>query len=427
VSGGRLERAWLAGLAEARDSGGVAMASTARPVVVSFCTQFISARRLHVYRQVCGVRSFENWVVTRRRYNAGRFPYERLYVLRKSPYRWLLRLLRRDGPSRLRALDRFETEQLRRFVRERGAVLVHAYFGTEAARLTEYFAGEPRARVVSFHGADVTEHALSDRELAGLCATVDLFLCRSRSLVDRLVHRGCAAERVRLNRTGVPLPAVAPVRTPPGLSATRPVRLLQACRFVPKKGIDVSIRSLAVLGERGVAATLTLAGDGPERDGAVALARDLGVASRVRFTGFLDVDTLGQAMLDHDVFLQPSRPTATGDLEGIPNAMLEAMAVGLPVVATEHSGIPEAIAHGRDGWLIPEAHPGALAEAVVRVVGDADRYGTLSAGARARVAAEFSIEACVAGLEESYREAIGLRGAAPAGGPAAPWARTGAG
>jgi colanic acid/amylovoran biosynthesis glycosyltransferase len=386
--------------------------------VVSFCSQFLSPTRTHVYRQVRGIRGFENWVVTRHRVHAHETPYERLHVLRKSPLRVFSRLRAYAQRRRLAPLDRSEVQQLFEFLGEKRAVLVHAYFANEAVRLLPYFERDTRAKVVSVHGRDITEGAFPAADLERLGAAVDLILCSSRSLVAALAGRGCPPARLRFSPLGVPVPEGDWHREAPPVPGARPLRLLQVCRFVEKKGLDLSVRCLAILVDRGIDATLTLAGDGPERDPLRALARELGVSESVRFTGFLDVGDVARELRQHDVFLHPSRTTAAGDLEAIPSAILEAMAYGLPVISTDHSGIPEAITHEREGLLVSGPRAERLADAVERLVKDGGLYGRLSRGAAARVRAEFSVDACVAVLETHYREAIGMsqarRRAAPA-------------
>lgn len=385
--------------------------SPARPVMVSFCTHFLHRDRWHVYRQVVGIRAFENWVMTRTRLNAPAFPYERIVVLRRSPVRVFARLWRKMRRRRPVPLDRYEVQQILRFARERRVELIHTYFGTEAAGLFAYYEREPCAKVVSFHGADVTERALPSEMLERLVRDVDLLLCRSRSLREALVQRGCPVSRIRLNHTGVPVPEQVPSREAPRPGPDQPLRLLQACRFVEKKGLDVSIRAVGLLRARGTVATLTLAGDGPQEGALRALTADLRLSSHVRFAGFLGAAALSDEMRDHDLFLQPSRTTASGDMEGIPNAMLEAMGHGLPVIATSHGGIPEAIVDERIGLLLPEADPDALAAAVTRLLDDPGLYRRLAAGGRETVKTEFSEATCVRDLEETYREAIRIAAA----------------
>ena len=106
--------------------------------------------------------------------------------------------------------------------------------------------------------------------------------------------------------------------------------------------------------------------------------------------------------------------TDSSDQEGIPNSMLEAMATGLPVVATRHGGIPEAVTSGRDGLLVPEKNSAALAEALTMILSDPATLETYSREAAASVRQNFGLTQQVANLESCYREA--LRGADSNGG-----------
>ena len=188
-------------------------------------------------------------------------------------------------------------------------------------------------------------------------------------------------------------------------SGTHPVRLLQACRFLTKKGLDTTLSAVAILRREGREVRLTLAGDGPEKAALTALAASLGLHDIVDFTGFVGPAKLDRLYREHDIFLHPSRTTAAGDREGIPNALLEAMSHGLPVVSTRHSGIPEAVTHAETGWLIDENNPEELARVVARLADSADERGRIGAAARRAVINRFSVTACVRALETCYDEA----------------------
>jgi colanic acid/amylovoran biosynthesis glycosyltransferase len=372
-------------------------------VLISYCATFLKPEMLHVFRQVCGVDSFENWVVTRRRENAASFPYARLVVLKKSPLRIFrreaYRLLGRQAP-----LGSTEVGHLLAIAEEKRAALVHIYFGTEAARALPYLKRERRAKVVSFHGADVST-SLGDADFDELLGCVDLFLARSQTLAEQLIARGCPSERIRLNRTSVPIPDHAAAPHP---ERNGGYRLLQACRFIPKKGLDISLKAVSSLVAKGIDVTLDLAGDGPEEAALQALVAELGLQQRVHFLGFLANEDLLARLPDYSLFVHPSRVTTSGDREGIPNAMLEAMACGLPVVATGHSGIPEAVSDGIEGRLVPQDDPDALAAVIAEVLGDTPRYAAMSAAARARVISDFSLQRSIDELCSSYRQAIEL-------------------
>jgi colanic acid/amylovoran biosynthesis glycosyltransferase len=381
------------------------------PVLVSFVATYLKREMLHVYRQTTGLRRYENWIATRRRENGVLFPAARVVVLRRHPLRLLQRAWCRARGQRV-PLDAAERRQLHGLCRDHRAAVVHVYFGTEAARCLSFLRTATPAKVVSFHGADLSEKLTAD-ELAALRNHVDLFLCRSRSLAVRLAERGVDPALIRLNYTGVPVPGEA--RRPSG---GHPVRLLQACRFLAKKGLDTTLGAMAVLRREGCDVRLTLAGDGPENTALKALATSLGLHDAVDFTGFVGPAELDRLYREHDIFLHPSRTTAEGDREGIPNALLEAMAHGLPVVSTRHSGIPEAVTHGETGWLIDHGDPEELARAVRALAESAGERGRIGAAARRAVIDRFSVAACVRALEMCYDEAREI--AARRGQPAVP-------
>jgi glycosyltransferase involved in cell wall biosynthesis len=126
----------------------------------------------------------------------------------------------------------------------------------------------------------------------------------------------------------------------------------------------------------------------------------------VELKGWQSQDDLLEEYRRGHVFLHPSELTANSDQEGIPNAMLEAMATGLPVVATLHGGIPEAVTDGKDGLLVPEKSPGELAEAICALLRDPGRMASLGKAAGETVRTRFGEEASLASLESAYAEAL---------------------
>ena len=162
--------------------------------------------------------------------------------------------------------------------------------------------------VVSFHGADVlvdlNRPAYRKATLAML-RRADLVLARSRSLIDALLDLGCPEEKVRLQRTGIPLVEFSYQRRllPPESGRWR---LLQACRLIEKKGLFTSLRAFARFAEEYPQATLTLAGDGPLLEELRALALDLGITRQVDFPGFLSQATLLRELQNAHFFLHPS-------------------------------------------------------------------------------------------------------------------------
>lgn len=362
---------------------------------------------LHVYRQVTGIRSFENRVITRTRANADRFPYPHLSVLRKSPWRAFRRLWHRLH-RRAVPLGAGEVRQALAIAAQHRARLLHVYLGSEALRALPLLERFPGARIISFHGADLS-HEFSAADYAALWPQAELFLCRSESLRRDLLAKGCPESRIRLNYTGVPLPAGVPAKPCPDWQHGTPVRLLQVCRLIQKKGLDVTLQALRQLKDAGVPVRLVLAGSGPEELRLRQLTAELGLSAEVDFPGFVSGAELEKLFQTSDLFFHPSRETDGGDREGIPNSLLEAMAFGLPVISTVHSGIPEAIKHGVNGLLIADCQADALAAEALRLLKSPVHFVELAGAARSTVENRFSIECCIGQLESAYREALALR------------------
>jgi glycosyltransferase involved in cell wall biosynthesis len=173
------------------------------------------------------------------------------------------------------------------------------------------------------------------------------------------------------------------LKTPRVRQPARELLLLQVCRLVPKKGVDIAIQSVARARSHGLPVRLEIIGDGPERTSLEVLSGTLKVKEFVSFLGARPYSELEQAFARADALVQPSRTTADGDTEGgHPAVVLEAQARGLPVLATRHADIPMVVQHARTGLLVPEDDSRALSDALsLFTTMDRVKMGTL---ARAR-------------------------------------------
>jgi len=379
------------------------------PVVASYCTTFLKPEMLHIYRQVGGLRRHGTFVVTRERACADRFPFSDIEVLPEASQpvlrRFYLKFVKRVPPLHYRG----EMEQLCSLFGRRSADLMHVYFGHTGVHLREFLKAWPHPAVVSFHGADVMLRAHRPKyagQMRELFTLVPLVLARSLSLGERLKSAGCPPEKIRLNRTGIPLEDFAfSERQPPRGGAWK---LVQACRLIKKKGLHTALRAFAQFRRRFPQATLTIAGDGPMDRELQEAAQELGIADAVTFAGFLREPALKELYAGAHIFLHPSETTEQQDQEGIPNSMLEAMATGLPVAATTHGGIPEAVADGVSGLLVPERNPDALAAALICMASSPRMAEEMGRRASRAVREDFEQSRAIEKLEGFYDEAIAI-------------------
>jgi colanic acid/amylovoran biosynthesis glycosyltransferase len=379
-----------------------------KPVRVGvFCPTFLRPEMLHVYRQVAGLHKVQPVVYAFKRECQDRFPLERINLLPRSPFRgirriWqtqICRVPQQALPSEVQAFVRAMTLD--------GCGLLHIYFGNNALFWAPLFRKTDLPLVVSFHGADVQVGMRSAAALGLLRQTFAramLVLARSDSLASELAARGCPERKLRIQRTGIPVDQYRyHLRQKPTDGRWE---LLQACRLVEKKGLVKTIRAFSGFQTRWPFARLTVAGDGPLRSALETLTAELRLVDSVRFTGFLNPEDLLGLYKEAHVFLHPSETGRDGNQEGIPNSLLEAMATGLPVIATRHGGIPEAIESGRSGLLVNEGATDQLLGALLRVIEDDDLRTTLGHNAAQVVRCRFDLEQQVSRLENFYLQAM---------------------
>jgi colanic acid/amylovoran biosynthesis glycosyltransferase len=289
--------------------------------------------------------------------------------------------------------------------------VIHCHFGPIGkfvAKLRD--TGALAGRLVTvFHGVDVSAY-VRDRPnyYRSLFAVGDMFLPISDLWQRKLIELGCDPCRTIVHHMGVD------VRRYPlqirRYDPRRPLRLLTVGRMVEKKGIEYGLRAVAEMTRQGVSVRYVLVGDGPLRSGLENFSRRLGIASCVRFLGWQDQMAVSALMEASDALLAPSVTTAEGDQEGIPVTLMEAMASGLLVVATAHSGIPELVKHDHSGLLVPERDVPALVEAVMRLLYTPELWPRMSRAARARVLDEFEVTKLNEALVRHYRTLLATPG-----------------
>lgn len=262
--------------------------------------------------------------------------------------------------------------------------LVHAYFGLPSGAIgyaLKALAGIPY--LISFRGRDVHGgKSLEAGGINGLLKTVSRPVWRC---ADGLVANSHGlkeiARRVEPDvRVDVISNGIDTARFTPGAPATpgRPLRLLFVGRLEPYKGLDHLFEALGVVRSRTRSSfVLRVVGDGSLRDELPETARRLGVADRVQFSGPIKSGDMPAVYQNADLFILPSL------VEGMPNVILEAMAAGLPVIATQIPGSEELVLPEKTGLLVPPSAPQALADALQRLIERADLRTAMGTAARA--------------------------------------------
>jgi colanic acid/amylovoran biosynthesis glycosyltransferase len=373
------------------------------PKIAVFCPTFLKPEMLHVYRQVAGLRRVRAIALAFKHENEDRFPFAPVHILHRTRLRefrrfWSIRILKlpqQAYPSEVRSLSGA--------INEGDCRLLHIYFGQNGVFWLPYLRKSRLPVIVSFHGADVRvdrRSKCSGALLNELFSKTRLLLARSQSLANSLIEIGCPPEKIEIQRTGIPLDEYpfTERRIPEGGQW----KLLQACRLVPKKGLEATVASFAEFRSRWPNSVLTIAGDGPMREPLERLVDANGLNRSIRFTGFLRPEELRKLYYECHFFLHPSETALDGNREGVPNSILEAMATGLPSVATYHGGIPEAIEDGKSGILVPESDPRAIAAALFKLADDPPLAKAIGVQGARVVRAHFDLERQIRRLEEIY-------------------------
>jgi len=183
-------------------------------------------------------------------------------------------------------------------------------------------------------------------------------------------------------------------------------RIVCVARFEPNKGHRDLLAAFALAAAKHADVDLVLIGDGSEHDAIRRLAASSGLGARVSFLGACSPDDVGAQLRTADVFALASLRDETGRMDGIPVALMEAMASGVPVVTTSVSGIPELV--GNDaGLMVPPGDPPALSEAITRILEDRDLARRLAAKARSMVERDFDLHVEAAKLGDLFEESVG--------------------
>jgi glycosyltransferase involved in cell wall biosynthesis len=200
----------------------------------------------------------------------------------------------------------------------------------------------------------------------------------------RILLERCPGARLEVVHCGVDSARYRPGERDPN-------RAVCVASLLPKKGHVHLVDALALLTQRRPGLRLELVGDGPERERIEGRARECGVADRLSVLGARSSEEVRATLAGAGVFALPSVRLPSGRMEGIPVALMEAMASGVPVVATRLSGIPELVEDGVTGLLVEPGDPRALATAMDRVLEDDALAAELAANARELVERSFSL------------------------------------
>jgi len=287
--------------------------------------------------------------------------------------------------------------------------VLHAYTGVSGAHALPLARRLHIPLVVTFNGYDSTatdEEMQQDVQYGrvflhrrdAMKREVQLIITVSDFLRRKLVERGWPPEKITVLHSGIDTDLFTPKGAAP-LAARAPI-VFFAGRLIEKKGAAYLLLAMREVQNRIPNAELVIAGAGPLMAALQNQASELGL--RVHFIGRATPEAIRACMTQAQVYCMPSVTASTGDSEGLPNALIEAMGAGLPVVASTSAGIPEAVIDGNTGFLVPERDVAALAARLIALLQDASLCEKMGAASRQRILTQFNVRTQVAQLEDLY-------------------------
>ncbi len=336
--------------------------------ILLFVETFSNPTETFVYNQVVGLaEQHEVEVVCWERKKVVGMDYDRVHTFPHGRSFWLEKwrnLLRRFDVS-LRFYDRDFAQGLAHFCQTFRPDLIHCHFGIQALIFLDHWPDKNIPIFITFHGYDASQQlqqsAAYRKHLRQVLAQ-DHIHCL---FVSQALYQKLAQWQIPVAHAEVLYLGIDPHffhRSSPTPEDT--FRFLQVSSFTEKKGQEYTLRAFKLFRERfpQIAVELVLGGEGPLRPTMQDLAKNLGIQDVVRFPGLLQREQVRTWMEKARVFVHHSVEAKDGNTEGLPTVILEAMAMELPILATRHSGIPEAVTDGVHGFLVAEKDMEAMAE-----------------------------------------------------------------
>ncbi|MDZ4871525.1 MAG: D-inositol-3-phosphate glycosyltransferase [Chroococcidiopsis cubana SAG 39.79] len=376
-----------------------------KPTVIIYCDRLLPFSATFVHSQAEALQSFIPYYVGSRLIQDLPLPQERTLVVNKGG---LLGIMR-EVSSQLWGVSPAFVAQ----VQHLNPLLIHAHFGPDGTAALPIAQNLQIPLLVTFHGYDATvtdEHArrsfykhrvylrrkeILKREAAG-------FIAVSEHIKGKLLEQGFPADKVFVHYIGVNTQTFQPDPT-----VLRTPVVLFVGRLVEKKGCEYLIRAMAQVQPVLPDIELVIIGDGPLRLDLEGLAaRKL---SRYRFLGVQPSHIVRSWMNQALLLVAPSVTASTGDSEGIPITLLEAQAMGLPVISSIHGGIPDAVVHQETGLLVNERDWKTLAENILLLLKDEALWQQFSQKSKERVQTLFNLQKQNSLLEEIYKQILGQK------------------
>lgn len=357
---------------------------------------FLRPSESFIYNQIININDYNVEVLTRQYENAGLFPYDKMNIIPKqNALEYTI----------LRNSKYFENVIIKKRV-----ALLHAHFGIEGAYALKFAEKFALPLFVTFHGHDITRlpkfvlyppawlnYWLYFKKLQ---QNGSLFIAVSDFIGNKLKERGFPADKVITNYLGIDT----------NISIQKKLRrgknILTVGRLVEKKGTEYLVKAAAEIVKTNPDIKLWICGTGPLETSLKLLVKNLKIENNVIFTGWKNKEEVYKLMAESDVFVLPSITAEDGDCEGLGMVLLEAMIHEVPVIGTQHGGIPEVVNDNVNGFLVSEKNYVDLAEKIRIILSDNALAEKMGKNSRIIVLEKFDIIKQIKKLENLYGKYI---------------------
>lgn len=281
------------------------------------------------------------------------------------------------------------TDRLHSYLETEKIEVVLAQYGPTGVEMSEICVQTGIPLVVHFHGFDayrndtLGSYGLRYPELFDRAAALVVV---SEDMQQQLIQLGAPPEKIKLIHYGIDTDFFSP-----GPSLTGPPRFIAVGRFVSKKGPLQTIQAFAQVLKTLPEAQLVMVGEGELKSAAEQLVTELGIQERIEFPGVLGIEEVRNRLQNSHAFVQHSLLTSEHDSEGLPLSILEASATRLPIIATQHAGIPESVEHGTTGWLVEPGEVDEMANFMIQVGQDLSVSAQMGMAGRKKMVEQFTL------------------------------------
>ncbi|MBM2833736.1 MAG: glycosyltransferase, partial [Candidatus Brocadiaceae bacterium] len=286
--------------------------------------------------------------------------------------------------------------------------IIHCHFGPNGILgVTLKDTGIIEGKLVTvFHGYDISSYLRKHGNAVynNLFMRGDMFLPISERWKNRLIELGCSEQKIVVHRMGIDTGKFCYLPRKPGKDGK--VRLLTIARLIEKKGVQYAVQAVADVLKRYSNIEYNIVGDGPVKNTLEGLIEGLNVGNNVKLLGWRHQEEIIELMKHTDVLIAPSVVSGDGDEEGIPVVLMEALAQGMPVLSTQHSGIPELVQDGESGFLVPERNVDALADKLELLIKHPEIWSGMGRAGREYVERHYDIDKLNDKLVKLYQRVL---------------------